>query len=1073
MKKTTLHLLSLAALAVMCLARTSSLAIELSPEPGTLWMETFKPLEISEDPYKGWKVTRGQLREVPDGAEIAIAEGREALISRYVMSKTPAYPYLQVDVASLETKGAGLLVGNASTDGKVFGYAPTGITTFDLAGQVFFGADSKEQFRWALRISALAKSGGSGVIRSIVAIAEPKEGLIVLRKNGASVSTPINAGETLIVKLFTEKKLSSAPTVRFENMLEGREIDLGPGGRAVELKPAEANVYTAEVTLGSGRESIVSPPVEAMPNARWTPTVGASVDVNGVGYHTCLPFTFDVGSKSADSSSQPASGSRSAGTGDSPKDWLHESGPPATVARSGWRELTKGQNLALGKAVTFSAPATYKPTHDDQDEKNLTSGTLSSRQDDRIWFVKDSVGWFDLSGPVNVMVDLGETRPVGRVAIRLLGGREQAVLAYPREIEVLVSEDGTDFRSVKKLTKLLESEKELADDTRFYIPEDGVAAVHAFETTVDVPARYVAWRITPETSYVVSDQIAVMAAESEVKGSFAALPPAYPPLIMNGLAAFPRKGSITVTTGVITPNWFLFKDDRDARKKKDVVTFQFELPPGVELLSATPSQPVIEVEAVADGRRVFTIEPREVTRTGFKALQGPFYFRAGDSAAPRSTAKISVAVNGVPGTSVEVPLELAHIDPVEPLKSQHVSLGWMNEKYALGWPNFFESYLGLGFNSFPVFPRVYTRTKDGNDWSDETKAAFALTQEARERGLPIAYNESPFHTLERIGPKVAPEAFNDLGGKPGNRLSPVYRGKYYQEEIQRVATNAELVKPDIVFYDIELWHHSVEEGRGTAAMREAFRKSGKSEDETLSDLGLDKMRDLRKAINGSSPDRPPVAVLYNNHAERPIYQYVFDWKKIYPGTVDLASPSLYVRGDCAVIHHTMVANYKALGNRKTIPWLTTGTYGEFDPALVEPQIYETILNGSWGLTYYCFHDFDPMDYYYQAKAFRTLKPYDALIGRGDVLSARPEGAEALVSAYGDAREALLLVGNYHNPAAVSVRVTCDGRMIASSRDIQSGDPGRLEGGSVAVDVPAFGYRLLHVEFAAGSGGMES
>lgn len=1047
MKTCLLYLIALAAISI---STGFVRAIEMAPNSDTLWIENFKPLDLAEDPYQGWKVTKGELHPSEDGAQLTITDGKEAQISRYMTSRTPNYPFLQVNVASLEAPGSGLLIGNSSTEGRIFGWAPPGISTFDLSGQAFYGNDSKENFRWALRISALARTGGSGTIRSIALVREPSEGLIVTRKNDSPATDPVQSGETLLVKLFTKEKLTKPPVVRFENLLESRDIKLIPGGGAVDLKAAGSGSYVAEIKLD--QVELITPPVESLPNGRWTPTLRASVDVNGVIYSTCLPFTFDVSKKSVAAESAT-------------KDWQHEIGAPADAARRGWQEATRGTNLALGKPITFSTPPTYVPTHDEHDETNLTSGRLSSRTDDRIWFSKDSVGWFDLAGPVSMVLDLGEVKPVGKVAIRLLGGKEQAILSYPREIEVLVSDNGKDFRSVTTLTKLLESEKELADSTRYYIPEEGQAAVHAFGFELNVAARYVAWRITPESSYLVSDQIAVMAGDPSKSRDLASLPAAFPPLIMKGLAAFPRKGTLTVTTGIVTPNWFLFQDDLKARKPTDRVEFQFDLPVGVKLISGMSNQPVTKSESRPDGYRVFSIEPREVTRKGFKPLQGPFYFTADENAPQKSYARVRVAVNGAPGASVEVPLEIVAIEPVVPLRSQHVSLGWMNEKYALGWPDFFSNYMGLGFNAFPVFPRGYARNKEGSDWNDETKAILALVAQARERGLTIAYNESPFHTLEKIGPKVAPEAFNNLGGKPGKRLSPVYRGKYYRDEIQRVATNSDLVKPDIVFHDIELWHHSVEEGRNSQEMREAFRKSGKSEEDTLSDLGLEKMRDLREAINTTSLDRSPLVALYNNHAERPIYQYVFDWKKIYPETVDLAAPSLYVRGDCALIHQTMAANYKALGNKKTIPWLTAGTYGEFDPKLIEPQIYETILNGAWGLTYYCFHDFDPMDYYYQAQAFRTLGPYDSLIAAGDVIPVRSDGDEAGVSVYGTPQAALVLVGNYDNPEAISARVTCEGRAIAIGSDLQSGQPATLDAGSLTTDVPAFGYRLFHVEFS--------
>ena len=66
------------------------------------------------------------------------------------------------------------------------------------------------------------------------------------------------------------------------------------------------------------------------------------------------------------------------------------------------------------------------------------------------------------------------------------------------------------------------------------------------------------------------------------------------------------------------------------------------------------------------------------------------------------------------------------------------------------------------------------------------------------------------------------------------------------------------------------------------------------------------------------------------------------------------------------------ADHEALQNREIIPWLTAGTYGEFASPLMEPMVLETILNGARGLTYYEFRDFDPLDFYYHARALATL-----------------------------------------------------------------------------------------------------
>src|SRR5690606_29901962 len=97
---------------------------------------------------------------------------------------------------------------------------------------------------------------------------------------------------------------------------------------------------------------------------------------------------------------------------------------------------------------------------------------------------------------------------------------------------------------------------------------------------------------------------------------------------------------------------------------------------------------------------------------------------------------------------------------------------------------------------------------------------------------------------------------------------------------------------------------------------------------------------------------------------------------------DIAMPSLYVQGRSELVAERVRYDYDQMQNRQIIPWLTAGTYGEFDPKLIEPMVLESILNGSRGVTYFFFGDFDPMDYYYHSKAIKALQPYENLLNSG-------------------------------------------------------------------------------------------
>ena len=93
---------------------------------------------------------------------------------------------------------------------------------------------------------------------------------------------------------------------------------------------------------------------------------------------------------------------------------------PKAIVPFPWLRETKGENLALGKEVVFSLAPDYQLTQDDNDRLDLTDGKLAMRKDDHIWFDKAAVGWRQT--PANLMIDLGQVQPIGKVVVRFLGG---------------------------------------------------------------------------------------------------------------------------------------------------------------------------------------------------------------------------------------------------------------------------------------------------------------------------------------------------------------------------------------------------------------------------------------------------------------------------------------------------------------------------------------------------------------------------------------------------------------------------------------------------------------------------
>lgn len=752
------------------------------------------------------------------------------------------------------------------------------------------------------------------------------------------------------------------------------------------------------------------------------------------------------------------------------KEWGDTStSEPHTEARAEWFEKTKGENLALGREVWFSKKPNWSYTTRKDDPLKLTTGKLSEREDDRLLWAKDAVGWRD-SGPILMLVDLGEKQPVGRVAARFLGGSEYPMFAFPKAIEVVASDDGKTFYRLSRLAKLLPGEKDLSDwKQTYYLPEDQKTYVHTFTFDVDVKAKVIGLNVELPGTFLVTDQLAVLRGSnphppqpSEVPGAvrFEAH--------TDTLAFIPRKKELVVTTNLVTPTWLTLVENRPENKRTPFASLVFELPKEIELLEGS----IGKIEPPREGENVetlrWTVSNLDVRKqnngmTGY----GPFYLKLREGSAwPDNAKAVLITKDGDRETCrVEAALRPVEVPAAGEFKNASISLGWMTEPFAMAWPGFLKNYRALGFNTLPTFPRNYAKGKTGDSYYREYPESekLAFIEQARQSGFRILYNESPFHVLVGNKAKSNPEILNQVHGKPGRHLSPVYRGELYREEIRRVGDLVAKVRPDIIFWDIELWHASVEEARTTREFRRALALSQKGEPDMLADLGVETLADLRKEVHARAAAAeipPPPIGLYNNHPGIPVYGYLYEWNRIYPDTVDFAMPSLYVQGNVARVRETIRINRKALGSNRIIPWLTTGTYGEFESFLVEPMILETFLNGVEGITYYSFFDFDPEDFYYHAKALALLHPYQDLLANGTPESWDSGNDAVAASLLKNDREALLLLSNYGSTRPLQAQVKPVFSPEGKIRDTVSGEILK-EADIQALSVPGQGFRLLH------------
>ena len=711
-----------------------------------------------------------------------------------------------------------------------------------------------------------------------------------------------------------------------------------------------------------------------------------------------------------------------------------------------WQERTRGENLALNRPVGFATPPDYPRTMaGGTDQQDLTDGRLSSLPDQVLMFDSKAVGWFTTgTHGINLLIDLGEVQPVEKAVIRLYGGARFPNQILPRILEALVSEDGKTFYRTSTLTKLMPGEKSQSDwKSLYYLPESGKPFVYPFVLAIETKARFVGLRITGHSDFVFSDELAIM------KGDFAVDQCTYEekdrtPFFMKGLVFRPIKKTMYISTNVNTPNFFAAKDLRsdEGRQegKADDGQWIIEVPEEIELLRCPQDQNLMRESFAEEGlNRTRLILPQ------MPGWRSSFYFQVSPGKAfPADAAAVFYGIAaGCEPNRVRVPLKAITIPEVPLISDLHISLAWTVISEELAYPDFFKAWRHLGFNTVTTFPRYWVdpENREGywNGKVTEDKQEFLAR--ARALGFKVLHNESPFRVLHGKR-KQYPEVLSRLpGGKTGN-MCPSYRGEYYWKEIKRIGDCFVMTDPAYVFYDIELWHDGANEAGRCERCLEACTKSGKDMEAFLYDQGTEMFRHYREEIKRRCDlmqREMPVIASYNHHAVHPQHHGVIDFFQAYPRYIDLAQPSLYVRGDPLAVHNSIRKNYESLKKSRILPWLTAGCYGEFDPAKIEPMVYESFLNGSCGITYYAFFHFDtPLDFYYHAKALATIAPYEKFIARARPI-ALDAGSEGLTSSalVGDG-QMMILLANYTGGNVATGAVTLPFAETIQVRDLLAG-----------------------------------
>jgi len=672
--------------------------------------------------------------------------------------------------------------------------------------------------------------------------------------------------------------------------------------------------------------------------------------------------------------------------------------------REQYREMIAPGNLVEGMELRYAPTPGYRLTTGESDPFDLTDGQFGERSDERIWFEQPAVCW-QHSPLVTIFADLGEERPIDAVVIRLLGGGEQGSLRFPDEIRVLMSPDGKDYYLVA------ERHRRGLDDltpTAWDLPEEGIAWVHNFRLPVGLAGRYLAVQMLYQQQFICADEMAVVRGTDDL--------PAFQPgeaqrvtIVTEGVAFSSHHAVHAICANRFVRTKVAIMDARSGDACGGPCTLLIDLPQTVEV-SVTDVEPApVDHDGQAFMRYAIPCN---------RGKTAEFYLRSLLPVGERDVLYMYGDSGAGPENERRVEWESIEIATARPCERLHVSLAWMGiSSWYDGWPEGIRHMSEMGFNALGTFPRY---------WKEEALPHYqeALAA-ARAAGMAIIQNESPAGALSRD--RGQDEIRSVLDDGPGRGVCPSYRGQHYRREHESFATHAAWIEPDYIFYDIEAYWTGAQEAPRCERCLARFEEGGFEDwDQFRAAMGREIHEDMKRAVEEAVGG--DTGIIYGSYRTQPITPLndgLFAWGNLYPDLLQLAMPSLYTAGDRMRVADTISADRALMPSNDIVPWLSTGTYGEYEPVRTRDMILEAFANGASGVTYYYYGNFDPWHFKYHAEAIDIVAPIEDIFADGTPiagLTCSDDRVKVCGMAVGG--EMAILVSNYQGvPAGTAVPIS--------------------------------------------------
>lgn len=932
--------------------------------------------------------------------------------------KGNANQYLQVVVGDMESATADPQCGNASKNGGAFGRLYTGYNTFKMPAHAI-----RNSFVLTLAIKGIRNTevGPWCDFKEVRATEAPLNAPVVTLLEGDT----IKIGSKLKIRLQLEKDLDISPAVRFSLNPKFLPYRFNKENEIILKRTAPA-VYEATFTVDENAISFDSSKTKKY-------EIYAMAKINQTSCYFKIPYPVSIATK------QPMN-----------EMVLDAANNQVRDDRRLWLERSKGINLILNRPLLYAPKPDYVHTRNgNTDPTDLTNGRLSPRTDDRIWFEKSSVGWYNTGNDIYIRMDLGKVQSVSKIVMRILGGTN-GNFKFPKQFKVFVSKDGVKYHQAFSMEKLAPNEQGQCDwKNYYYLPEDAAhpnTRCYPFELGVNAEARYVILNIAGTTGAVFSDEMVCLKAEKKDSGFNQAYSNPGQEIPMSGLIIRPRVTEIALLNGIAAAQWFRVTDMRTAENFYKDIDYVIEVPEGVTVYDQKGNP--------YPKSKKYVLPLNRITKPGQK-IHNPFVFLKADGNVTGNLV-VYARSGGVDQFKTVLPLRTVTIPEIKPFKRLELSLSWLSDGVIPMWPDYLKIWRKLGFNIVTMFPRNWTN-------SGTIAHRKKLMDQVRAAGFPIIMNDSPYHEMHRHM-KKHPEICCTIPGQKTITLCPSYRGPLFDQEMERIKKNVILTKPDYVYWDIETWTSAHQTAPHCTRCQEGMKRTGKNVNEYLLMMGDETNAALKKAVAAGAAEAGipmPKIGSYAREASKPFY-YIEDWKTSYPAFMDMAQPSLYVVGRAVDVHDRVLANYKLMKNKRIIPYLTAGTYGEFEPYKVEQMVLESLVNGAGGITYFDFNSFDtPLDFYYHAKALAALQDHEDLIVDGVPQDITGSNKKLVYSITVKDNEAILLVGNYDRATPeTTISLPFVPTVIKDLRENKSLAP---SGKTLNLNVPRSDVRLIYLK----------